>query len=112
MNKYWQNRKVLVTGADGFIGSHLTERLAREGAHVSAFVYYKSFGRQGWLDETDSTLMKNIEIFLGDIRDSNRVSEAVEGQEIVFHLASLILLLYHTAIMHLIAMYRPTLEEL
>jgi len=45
MNKYWQNRKVLVTGADGFIGSHLTERLAREGAHVSAFVYYKSFGR-------------------------------------------------------------------
>lgn len=94
MDKYWQNRKVLVTGADGFIGSHLTEKLAKEGAHVRAFVYYNSFGRWGWLDETDSALKKNIEIFLGDIRDSNRVFEAVEGQEMVFHLASLIAIPY------------------
>ncbi len=94
MDKYWQNKKVLVTGADGFIGSHLTEKLAKEGAHVRAFVYYNSFGRRGWLDETNSSLMKNIEIFLGDIRDSNRVLEAVEGQEIVFHLASLIAIPY------------------
>lgn len=94
MKKNWLNRKVLVTGADGFIGSHLTERLAREGAHVRAFVYYNSFGHWGWLDETDLALMKNIEIFLGDIRDSNRVFEAVEGQEIVFHLASLIAIPY------------------
>lgn len=94
MDKYWQNRKVLVTGADGFIGSHLTERLAKEGACVRAFVYYNSFGHWGWLNETDSALLKNIEIFLGDIRDSHRVLEAVEGQEMVFHLASLIAIPY------------------
>jgi NAD dependent epimerase/dehydratase len=94
MDKYWQNRKVLVTGADGFIGSHLTERLAREGARVKAFVYYNSFGHWGWLDETDSALMKNIEIFLGDIRDSHRVLEAVKEQEVVFHLASLVAIPY------------------
>jgi len=94
MENNWQNRKVLVTGADGFIGSHLTERLAREGARVRALVYYNSFGHWGWLDETDSALMKNIEIFLGDIRDANRASEAVEGQEMVFHLASLIAIPY------------------
>ena len=94
MSNYWTNRKVLVTGADGFIGSHLTERLAKEGASVRAFVYYNSFGRWGWLDETDPELMKNIEIFLGDIRDSNRVQEAVDGQEVVFHLASLIAIPY------------------
>ncbi len=94
MDKYWKNRRVLVTGADGFIGSHLTEKLAKEGAQVRAFVYYNSFGRWGWLDEKDSVLEKNIEILLGDIRDSNRVFEAVEGQEIVFHLASLIAIPY------------------
>lgn len=94
MDNNWKNRKVLVTGADGFIGSHLTERLAEEGARVRAFVYYNSFGHWGWLDETDSTLMKNIEVFLGDIRDSHRVSEAVKGQEVVFHLASLIAIPY------------------
>ena len=94
MDKYWRNKKVLVTGADGFIGSHLTEKLAQEGASVRAFVYYNSFGRWGWLDETDPELLKNIEIFSGDIRDSNRVIEALEGQEIVFHLASLIAIPY------------------
>ncbi len=94
MGQYWKNKKVLVTGSDGFIGSHLAEKLAKEGAHVRAFVYYNSFGTWGWLDHTNPDLMKNIEIFPGDIRDPNRVLEAVEGQETVFHLASLIAIPY------------------
>jgi len=94
MSGFWNGRKVLVTGAGGFIGSHLTERLAKEGARVRAFVYYNSFGRWGWLDETGSDLMKSIEVFSGDIRDPNRVFEAVEGQKIVFHLASLVAIPY------------------
>jgi dTDP-glucose 4,6-dehydratase len=94
MNISWQNKKVLVTGADGFIGSHLTERLVKEGAQVRAFIYYNSFGRLGWLDEIEPDLMENIEIFPGDIRDPNRVYEAVEGQEVVFHLAALIAIPY------------------
>lgn len=94
MSRFWQNKRVLVTGADGFIGSHLTERLAKDGARVRAFVYYNSFGRWGWLDELSDDLLENIEIFLGDIRDSNRVFEAVKEQEVVFHLASLIAIPY------------------
>ena len=94
MGQYWKNKKVLVTGSDGFIGSHLAEKLAKEGARVRAFVYYNSFGSWGWLDHANPDLMKNIEIFPGDIRDPNRVLEAAEGQEIVFHLASLIAIPY------------------
>jgi len=94
MDHSWNNKKVLVTGADGFIGSHLTERLAEQGAQVRAFVYYNSFGRLGWLDETSADLIKNIEVFSGDIRDPYRVTEAVKGEEIVFHLASLIAIPY------------------
>ena len=94
MTYSWQGKNVLVTGADGFIGSHLTEKLVKEGAQVRAFIYYNSFGRLGWLDETESDLMENIEIFPGDIRDPNRVLEAVEGQEVVFHLAALIAIPY------------------
>ena len=94
MGQYWKNKKVLVTGSDGFIGSHLAEKLAKEGARVRAFVYYNSFGSWGWLDHTNPDLMKNMEIFPGDIRDPNRVLEAAEGQEIVFHLASLIAIPY------------------
>lgn len=94
MNNYWRNKKILITGADGFIGSHLTERLAREGARVRAFVYYNSFGNWGWLDSTKDDLIEGVEIFPGDIRDPNRVFEAVEGREIVFHLASLIAIPY------------------
>ncbi|VAV84859.1 UDP-glucose 4-epimerase [hydrothermal vent metagenome] len=90
----WKGKRVLVTGADGFIGSHLTERLAREGAKVRAFVYYNSFGRWGWLDDTEPELMENIEIFAGDIRDPGRVQEAVTGQDVVFHLSSLIAIPY------------------
>jgi dTDP-glucose 4,6-dehydratase len=86
----WKAKKVLVTGAEGFIGSHLTESLARRGAKVRAFIFYNSFGKWGWFDHTEEKLLKNIEIFAGDIRDPYRVQEAVKGQEIVLHLASLI----------------------
>lgn len=94
MSDFWSGKRVTVTGADGFIGSHLTEKLAQEGARVRALAYYNSFSRWGWLDYTDAGLKGNIEIFPGDIRDPNRVMEAVTGQEIVFHLASLIAIPY------------------
>jgi NAD dependent epimerase/dehydratase len=90
----WKDTKVLVTGSDGFIGSHLVERLASLGAQVRAFVYYNSFGKWGWLDETPAKLMKNIEIFPGDIRDPQRVQEATAGMDTVFHLSSLIAIPY------------------
>lgn len=89
MASYWNNKRALVTGADGFIGSHLAERLAKEGARVRAFVFYNSFGHYGWLDEIKQDLMENIEIFVGDVRDPIRVTEALRDQEFVFHLASL-----------------------
>lgn len=94
MDSFWKNKKVLVTGSDGFIGSHLTEKLSELGAKVRAFVYYNSFGRRGWLDETKPELMEHIQIFPGDIRDANRVGDAVKDQEVVFHLASLIAIPY------------------
>ncbi len=94
MAKQWQNKRVLVTGADGFIGSHLVERLASEGAQVRAFVYYNSFGRWGWLDDISPKLQDKVELFPGDIRDPGRVVEAVASQEVVFHLASLIAIPY------------------
>lgn len=94
MTDFWKDKSVLVTGADGFIGSHLTERLVREGCRVRAFVYYNSFGHRGWLDDTEEAIVSQVEIFSGDIRDSNRVEEAVAGQDIVFHLASLIAIPY------------------
>lgn len=82
--------KVLVTGADGFIGSHLTEALVKAGYKVKAFVYYNSFNRWGWLDSFPKELLDKIEIFSGDIRDPNGVRAAMEGIDIVFHLAALI----------------------
>lgn len=85
-----KGRKVLVTGADGFIGSHLVERLVGEGGEVTAFVYYNVFGHWGWLDESPPDVRKVLRVIPGDIRDSLRVREAVQGQEIVFHLAALI----------------------
>ncbi len=81
---------VLVTGADGFIGSHLTERLVREGERVKAFCYYNSFGTWGWLDTLPAEIKNEIEVFTGDIRDPNGVRTAMKGQEIVYHLAALI----------------------
>ena len=81
---------VLVTGADGFIGSHLVEKLLEDGYNVRAFVYYNSFNSWGWLDTLDKNKLSKIEIFSGDIRDPNGVKEAMKGIDIVFHLAALI----------------------
>lgn len=82
--------KVLVTGSDGFIGSHLTEELVKRGYQVKAFVFYNSFNNWGWLDTLPAEIMKNVEVFQGDIRDPNGVEEAVKGVDAVFHLAALI----------------------
>lgn len=82
--------KILVTGADGFIGSHLVEELVKKGYFVRAFVYYNSFNTWGWLDSLDRNIMDSVEIFQGDIRDPHGVEEAVRDVEAVFHLAALI----------------------
>ncbi|HTF82078.1 MAG TPA: NAD-dependent 4,6-dehydratase LegB [Cytophagales bacterium] len=86
--------KVLVTGADGFIGSHLTEKLLDLGYEVTAFVYYNSFNSWGWLDTLPKERLAKIKIITGDIRDSVAVRKAVEGQDTVFHLAALIAIPY------------------
>ena len=85
-----KNKKILITGADGFIGSHLVERLLDEGCQVKAFCYYNSFNSWGWLDTLPQDKIKQIEIFSGDIRDPNGVTTAMNGVDIVFHLAALI----------------------
>lgn len=82
--------KVLVTGADGFIGSHLVEKLIDEGKNVKAFVYYNSFNSWGWLEDLPKEKLKQIEIFSGDIRDPNGVREAMKDINEVYHLAALI----------------------
>lgn len=82
--------KVLVTGADGFIGSHLVEKLIREGEDVKAFVYYNSFNSWGWIDTLADDVKKEIEIFSGDIRDPNGVMTCLENVGSVYHLAALI----------------------
>ena len=87
MNK---SQKVLVTGADGFIGSHLTELLLNEGYNIRAFVCYNSFNSYGWLDTLPIETKSKIDFFSGDIRDPNGVREAMKGIDIVFHLAALI----------------------
>ena len=82
--------KVLVTGADGFIGSHLTEALIQQGHKVRAFCYYNSFNSWGWIDSFPSELKSKLDVFTGDIRDPNGVRTAMEGIDIVYHLAALI----------------------
>ncbi len=82
--------KILITGADGFIGSHLTEELVKQGYDVRAFVYYNSFNSWGWIDSLPQDIKDKIEIFSGDIRDPNGVRTAMEGCDTVFHLAALI----------------------
>lgn len=83
-------KKVLVTGADGFIGSHLTENLLEKGYEVKAFTLYNSFNTWGWLDSLPKEKLDQIEIFCGDVRDPNGVREAMRGVDMVFHLAALI----------------------
>jgi NAD dependent epimerase/dehydratase len=83
-------KKVLVTGADGFIGSHLTETLIAHGCDVRAFVFYNSFNSWGWLDTLPKKVRENLDVFAGDIRDPNGVREAMKDVDVVFHLAALI----------------------
>ncbi len=83
-------KKALVTGADGFIGSHLTEDLLEKGYEVKAFTLYNSFNTWGWLDSLPKGKLGQIEIYCGDVRDPNGVREAMRGVDIVFHLAALI----------------------
>jgi NAD dependent epimerase/dehydratase len=83
-------KKVVVTGADGFIGSHLTEMLVAAGCKVKAFVYYNSFNSWGWLDTVPQATLDELEVFAGDVRDPNGVREALKGSDAVFHLAALI----------------------
>lgn len=86
--------RVLVTGADGFIGSHLTERLVELGARVRVFCFYNSNGSLGWLDQCRPEIRDELDVKLGDIRDARYVDEACRGVEVVFHLAALIAIPY------------------
>jgi NAD dependent epimerase/dehydratase len=86
MTGSWKGRRVLVTGAEGFVGSHLVDALLEEGAEVRAFVHYDPFGRWGWLHQRAS----DLDMHPGDVRDSDRVLSAMRGTEVVFHLAALI----------------------
>lgn len=83
-------KKILITGAGGFIGSHLVEAAASAGANIRAFVHYNSFNRWGWLESFDRSLLDSLEIFSGDVRDPNGVRDAMKGIDFVFHLAALI----------------------
>lgn len=85
-----EGKRVLVTGADGFIGSHLVEALIARGCDVRAFVYYNSFNSWGWLDTVPTEVQRRLDVFAGDIRDPNGVRKAIEGCDVVFHLAALI----------------------
>lgn len=90
----WAGRKVLVTGADGFIGSHLAERLVALGADVRAFCFYNSNGSLGWLDGAEPAVRNRLDVRLGDIRDARFVEESCRGVDTVFHLAALIAIPY------------------
>ena len=87
-------KKILVTGADGFIGSHLTEALVSQGYDVRAFVLYNSFGSWGWLDRCEADVKGMFEVFAGDIRDPHGVKAAMKGCDAVLHLAALIAIPY------------------
>lgn len=90
MSGEWAGKRVVVTGATGFIGSHLTEELARRGARVRAFSHYNALNACGWLESLGNDVLESVEVFPGDICDPGRVAEALRGQQVVFHLASLV----------------------
>lgn len=106
--------KILVTGAEGFIGSHLTELLVNEGYDVKAMVQYNSFNNWGWIDDFDEDIKNKIEIFLGDVRDPNGVREAMKDCDAVFHLAALIAIpySYHSPDMYVDTNIKGTLNIL
>jgi len=81
----WRNKKILVTGADGFIGSHLVEELLRKEVKVRTFVCYNSFNSWGWIDQFSPVQKRKLDIFSGDIRDPNGVLEAMKDIDVVFH---------------------------
>ena len=87
-------RKILLTGAGGFIGSHLAEELVRRNFEVRAFVHYNSLGSRGWLDASPPEIRKELDVFAGDIRDPNGVRTAMKGCDAVMHLAALIAIPY------------------
>ena len=90
-------KRILVTGADGFIGSHLAEELVRRGHEVRALVWYNAFGKQGWLDQTEPELRENMQSAAGDVRDAGSVRSMMQGVDVVLHLAALIGLPYSYA---------------
>ena len=106
--------KILVTGAEGFIGSHLTELLVNEGYDVRAMVQYNSFNNWGWIDTFDKETKDKLDIFLGDVRDPNGVRTAMEGVDAVFHLAALIAIpySYHSPDMYVDTNIKGTLNIL
>ncbi|NFN92763.1 NAD-dependent epimerase/dehydratase family protein [Clostridium botulinum] len=87
-------KKILITGSEGFIGSHLTERLVELGADVTALVQYNSFNTWGWIDNFDKHIKENIKVVTGDVREYDSMKRIIKGQEIVFHLAALIAIPY------------------
>ena len=108
------NKKVLVTGSDGFIGSHLVETLLKGGFSVRAFVYYNSFNSWGWLDTFSKEQIRSIEVVAGDVRDPNGVRRAMKGIDTVYHLAALIGIpySYHSPDMYVDTNIKGTLNVL